>query len=37
MHGLRGLMVIAMLVLFTVGVRGLPLTHAYTLMFLRRC
>ena len=33
LHGLRGLLVIAMLVLFTMGVRGLPLTHAYTLMF----
>jgi len=33
LHQLRGAPVIAMLVLFTVGVRGLPLTHAYTLMF----
>lgn len=33
LHLLRGALVIAMLVLFTVGVRGLPLTHAYTLMF----
>ncbi|PQA77317.1 EamA family transporter [Rhodoferax sp. TS-BS-61-7] len=33
LHLLRGGLVIAMLVLFTYGVRGLPLTHAYTLMF----
>ena len=33
LHLLRGALVIAMLVLFTVGVRGLPLTNAYTLMF----
>lgn len=33
LHLLRGGLVITMLVLFTYGVRGLPLTNAYTLMF----
>jgi drug/metabolite transporter (DMT)-like permease len=34
LHALRGALVISMLVLFTYGVRRLPLTNAYTLMFI---
>ncbi|MDZ7937548.1 MAG: DMT family transporter [Rhodoferax sp.] len=34
LHLLRGVLVITMLVLFTYGVRRLPLTNAYTLMFI---
>jgi drug/metabolite transporter (DMT)-like permease len=34
LHLLRGVLVITMLVLFTYGVRHLPLTNAYTLMFI---
>jgi drug/metabolite transporter (DMT)-like permease len=34
LHALRGALVILLLVLFTFGVRRLPLTNAYTLMFV---
>lgn len=34
LHGLRGLLAIAMLTLFTQGVKELPLANAYTLFFL---
>lgn len=34
LHGLRGVLVLGLLLLFTVGVRGLPLANVYTLSFV---